>query len=502
MNSLKLGRDESAIRPSIALPTPRFPHLPTKLGEVRAFRENESYLVGGVVRDVLLGRKTSDIDVAVVGDAGEAGAELVRRFGGTLVVLDHERGTVRVALPEGADARFIDISPARDGVLADLSRRDFTVNAMAVPLADLDGEPIDPHGGGADALAGVVRMVSPSVFTDDPARLLRGPRLAAQLRFGLDDGTAEAIRRHAHLLTEVAPERVREEVLKLLAEPGATNSLRLVDDLGLFARVFPELDGARGVSQPKEHYWDVFDHCIETVGQIERLTQSRTESNDVARQAPWDPDIEAHFAAEASDEHSRLTLLKLAGLLHDVGKPDTKTIERSGRVRFLGHHTLGAEIAEQVLSRLRLSRKGVELVSRLVEHHLRPSQMAQGDDLPTPHAIYRFYRGLGDAAIDTLYLNLADYMAARGPDLDRQDWLAHIRTMAHILEGGHAQSAPLSARLIDGNRIMREFSLEPGPQIGRLLEKVDEARASGDVSSADEALDLIRTAIRAGGAGA
>ena len=138
--------------------------------------------------------------------------------------------------------------------------------------------------------------------------------------------------------------------------------------------------------------------------------------------------------------------------------------------------------------------------AHLVEHHLRPSQMAQGDAFPTARAIYRYYRELGDAAVDTLYLNLADYLAARGPDLDRDDWVAHSRTMAHILEGGREARPPSrSSRLIDGNRIMREFSLEPGPQIGRLLELVEEAQASGEVSSAGEVLDLVRTTLRAGG---
>ena len=497
--------DQTELAPELGLT--QFPPTAKRLGDFFASTGQVAYLVGGAVRDALLGRPSDDLDVAVEGDALAVADHLAAELGGRAVVLDDDRHVVRVVLPEDSGGGSVDLSPATGGIHADLGRRDFTIDAMAVAFDSVrtGSRPtvIDPHGGAADIAAGIVRALSNQVFADDPARLLRGPRLVAQLEFRLDGETAGAIQEQAHLIDLVAPERIRDELLKLLAEPNATASLRVLDSLGLLTRLIPELDQARGTTQPKEHHWDVFDHSLETVGRIEALIQRRAESDEAVRATPWSEETAEHFAADAGDGHTRLTLLKLVGLLHDVGKPETKTVEDSGRIRFLGHHTLGAEMIERILERLRLNRRATELAVRMVEHHLRPSQMAHGDDLPSARAVYRYYRDMGDAAVDTLYLNMGDCLAARGPDLDSDDWLAHCRTITHILVSGDEQEAELGgAKLIDGNTIMDAFSLEPGPRVGRLIELVKEAHASGDVSTTDEAMEMVSEALKSGDAGA
>ena len=166
---------------------------------------------------------------------------------------------------------------------------------------------------------------------------MRAPRLSAQLGFEISEDTVGKIRRDAHLVTMAAPERVRDELLQLMAEPDTTTSLRRLDDLGLLCQLIPELVEAKGVAQPKEHHWDVFDHMLETPGRVETIVQGEPGSNGfVVNMVPRFQSINEHFAEEVSDGHTRLTLLKLAGLLHDVAKPATKSVESSGRVRFLG----------------------------------------------------------------------------------------------------------------------------------------------------------------------
>ena len=484
-----------------------FPPVVRTLGEHFASRGISAYLVGGAIRDALLGRETGDVDLSVDGDTRKVGAEMAGALGGRLVPLDDERGIVRV-VPLGRDGGpSIDLSPLRGGIHADLAQRDFTLDAMALAVSDAaaGGSPvplIDPYDGARDLRARVIRALSPSVFADDPARLMRAPRLAAELSFSVADETAQSIRQHAHLVTGVAAERVRDELLKLLAAPSAASSLRLLDDLGLLCLVVPELASAKGVTQPKEHHWDVFNHCIETAGQVERLFAPATSVASPYEEAtaPGSDSMREYFAEDASDGHTRLTLLKLAGLLHDIAKPATRTVEPSGRIRFLGHNSMGAELAEQILGRLRLSRRGTGLVSRMVEHHLRPSQMAQDGELPTARAVFRYYRDAGDAAIDTLYLNLADYLAARGPDLRDQEWSDHRRVVEHILREGTTPRAPeRPPKLIDGHEIMRTFSLEPGPRVGSLLDAVHEAQASGEIVSREEAIELIESELMSGG---
>ena len=489
-----------------ALNTLHLDPLVRTLGTYFASQAVEAYLVGGAVRDALLGRPTADVDVAVAGDARHIGSQLASMLHGRLVSLDEARRIVRVVVPGPEGASCLDVKSLGDDILEDLSQRDFTVDAMALPLAD---EPpgcptktvVDPFGGIQDLRAGVIKCVALSAFRADPARLLRGPRLAAQLGFDIEADTARQIRSDAHLVATVAAERVRDEFLKLLAQPDATASLRRLDSLGLLCQVIPELEEAKGVTQPKEHFWDVFDHMIETPGQVERITlEERSSDGFVEDMVPRFDAIGEHFEQEFSDGHTRLTLVKLAGLLHDIAKPATRTVEPSGRIRFLGHHSEGAETSARALNRLRLSRRGVEHVRLMVHHHLRPGQLAQPDELPTNKAIYRYFRDVGGAAIDTLYLNMADYLAARGDNLGRQEWSERCRVIDHILSTGVEQMAPESLpKLITGRDIMDSLSLSPGPRIGELLDVVNEAQAAGEVSTLEEALNLVRANLELGG---
>ncbi|MBF8268235.1 MAG: hypothetical protein HW388_1743 [Dehalococcoidia bacterium] len=385
-------------------------------------------------------------------------------------------------------------------ITQDMARRDFTVDALALSLDDapkeLPGDGlIDPFGGRSDVATATVRAVSGRAFRDDPARLMRAVRLVAQLGFSLDGDTQQLIKRDAHLLSTVAPERLRDELLKTLAEPGASHHLRLMDDLGLLCRLIPELEAARGVAQPKEHHWDVFYHSLEAAGQVERVTWEKGRAGDeVLSHVPWHPSLEAYFEEEVSDGHARRTIIKLAGLLHDIAKPATRTIEPNGRMRFLGHDTQGARVSEGVLRRLRLSSRGIHQVSTMIEHHLRPTQMNQAVELPTRHAIYRYFRDVGEVAIDTLYLNLADYLAAKGPDIELEDWRGHCRLIVHILQQGlEGEAAPQRMpRLVDGHALMEALGLSPGPLVGRLLEAIQEAQGAGEVKTGQEALELAR----------
>ena len=486
--------------------------LPSLLKKLEAFfgsRDVEAYLVGGVVRDALLGIPTGDIDVAVKGNAQSVGRDLASAIDGHFVMLDEARGIIRVVVHDEDSVSFVDINSMPNGIEQDLRRRDFTVNAMAVPLTEVSREGFwnkvtDLYGGLSDLNNHVIRALSPSVFKDDPARLMRAPRLATQLSLTITDDTARQIRQDAHLVTTVAPERVRDELLKLLSQPKATASLRALDNLGLLSKVIPELDQARNVTQPKEHYWDVFNHLLETVGMVEKVLESHPNAdNFVVNYVPRFESIDEYFSEEVSDGHNRATLLKMTALLHDIAKPATRTVESSGRIRFLGHHSEGAEMGVDILRRLRFSKRGTELVRLMVHHHLRPGQMAQKGELPTGKAIYRYFRDVEDAAKDTLYLNMADYLAARGPNLEEQEWSEHCRTIGHILSEGIERKAPETLpKLITGHDIMKAYSINSGPQVGALLRLVYEAQANGDINTPEEALDLVKVNLKSGGDGA
>ncbi|MBI2872313.1 MAG: CCA tRNA nucleotidyltransferase [Chloroflexi bacterium] len=465
-------------------------------------------MVGGFLRDTLLGRPTVDVDLAVEGDALSLTRALVDGLGGSYVPLDTERGVARALVPVGGGARVVvDVATMQGDIHADLARRDFTVNAMAVPLGRFlqrgwRRHLLDPWGGLADLERRRVRALGEEVFPQDPCRLLRAVRLAATLGFQVDEATLEAMRRHAALVVNVAAERQREEFLRLLAAPQACPWLYVMDDVGLLCALVPELEEGRGVAQPREHYWDVLRHNIETVGAAERLLSRDGLSQEVLEEVPWDEEVARYFGEQVSDGHTRGTLLKVACLLHDVAKPASRSVEPSGRVRFFGHHTMGAETAQAILRRLHMSGRGVELVRLMVEHHLRPNQMAQPEEMPTQRAVYRYFRDLGEAAVGTLFLSMADHLAARGPLLEFTNWRAHARIIGYVLSTGFAPTTGKpgrpAVRVLTGHDLMSELGLEPGPGLGRLLEALNEAQAAGEVSTRAEALALARHILARG----
>ena len=476
-----------------------------RVGRLLADRGVTAYLVGGWVRDRLIGRPTRDIDLAVAGDGLEVARLVADGLGASFVPLDEVNRIGRVV----AVGWTLDFAALQGDIGEDLGRRDFTINAIAVELSGWLEDPahlalIDPRHGADDLRDKLVRAVSEGALAADPIRLLRGVRLAAQLGFAIEHGTEDLIRRDAALIARVAGERVREEVLLLLAVPGPGRWLARLDRLRLLEALFPEMAAARGAPQPVLHQWDVFEHSLQTVQALDFLLREADWEHappGTLGPVPWSAEIAAHFDGEVGHGSTHRTLAKLAALLHDVAKPQTMTVEPDGRVHFLGHGETGAGISGAILARLRFSAREVRLVETMVRHHLRPTQMGQPDsEMPSRRAVYRYLRDTGEAAIDILYLSLADHLATRGPTLDLSAWQVHTGVVAHVL----AQREPPGStppKLIDGHDIMDTFGEPPGPRLGELLELVREAQAAGEVASREEALALVKKALAGPSAG-
>jgi poly(A) polymerase len=464
----------------------------------------KSYLVGGFIRDALLKRETADIDIALAADALEIAPRLAGALGGRFIRLDEANKMGRVVVDNKAPSggRWqLDFSAFEGNIEQDLSRRDFTIDAMAVDLGELtkaDINLIDPFNGRADLKDKIIRAVSGTVFSSDPARLLRAVRLAAELDFTLDSQTEALVKRHALLIAGVAGERVREELLRLLAVPGSGRFLPYFDELGLLTAIFPEMAGTKGVGQPKEHFWDVFAHSLKTVAAVDFiLHQGSWEyyADQVLAAVPWSEAQAKHFARPVSGGSTRRSLLKLTALLHDVAKPQTKALTEDGRTRFLGHDKEGAAMAADILERLRFSGKEVKLVEIVIKYHMRPGQMSQ-EGLPTRRAIYRYFRDCGEAGIDILFLSLADHLATRGPSLNPAGWQEHARLVEYVLTKHDEQEKLVTpAKLVSGHDLIDVFNIKPGHRMGQLLEAVREAQASGEVSTREEALAYVRAKL-------
>ncbi len=463
----------------------------------------DAYVVGGSVRDALLGRAMRDIDLAVVRDAMAFARRLAAAFGGHFVPLDDERAIARIVL-DSAVVRYVDVAQLQGSLGDDLRRRDFTVDALAVRLGDSDV--IDVCGGLDDLAARRVRMTAEHVFDDDPLRPLRGARIAADLGFEIEPATAAAMRNSAPRVLEAAAERRRDELARIFAIDAAAPAVWLLDDLGLLDALLPEVTAGRGVAQPKEHSYDVLEHGIRAVEAMDIMLAA--ERPDGERGWMWDElwrifawraaHLRTYLAEEISEGRSRGALLKFTALLHDVAKPRTRTVEADGRIRFLGHADEGAATASRILRRYRFSARETAFVGRLVEEHLRPVQLAAAGAVPTRRALYRFHRDLGDAVEGVLLLSLADAAAARGQRMTKAGWSRQVAYMNSLLVRLQGEEGIVDApRLLTGQDIMMEFGLREGPRIGHLLEALREAQATVDVRDRQGALAFVRAFIDA-----
>ena len=484
------------------------------LARLDSFFSNQglaTYIVGGFLRDLLLERETADIDLASASDAIIIGPLLAEPLGGSYVPLDEENRVARVVIKADETGHQqvhwqLDLSSYSDDIEQDLGRRDFTINAMAVSLSQIShlragGEVavIDPFNGLGDLKKGIVKAISDNVFKDDPLRTLRAVRQAAELGFNIDTATEGLISNNAALLSDVATERSREELIRLLELPDSNRLWPYIDRLGLLKALIPEIEPMRGVIQPREHTWDVLKHSLKALAALDFILHQAEwpyTTEEVLDYVPWSPQLSRHFTQTVNGS-SRASLTRLAALFHDIAKPQTRVITDDGRVRFFGHASSGAAFTAKILKRLRFSRRQINLVSSIVDAHLRPVQICAPGELPSERAIYRYFHDCGDAAIETLFFSLADHLATRGPELDANNWRRHTRIVEYILNQHNKQQERITpARLISGNDIIKHCGIKPGPTVGRILEVVREAQASGDISSPEEALVLATNSLK------
>lgn len=430
---------------------------------------------------------------------------------GAFYVLDEERDTGRVVLfePDG-ERQMLDFSVLRGPDLeSDLRGRDFTLNAIALDVHSPQAL-IDPLRGAADLQAKQLRACAPSSFQDDPIRILRGVRLAAAFSFRLLPETIQLMRRAVPGLQRTSPERLRDELFKLLGGPLPATSIRTLDLFGVLPYVLPELETLKGVTQSPPHVYDVWDHTLKVVQKLEYLfnvlslqpepdSSSNLASGLVSmRLGRFREQFREHFNACLTPDRTLRSLLFLAALYHDIAKPLTRTVEESGRIRFLEHEGAGAKIVSARARALRLSNEECERLKIVVAQHLRPLHLLQTGEPPTRRAIYRFYRSTGPAGVDVCTLSLADglgtYEAALPPEL----WGQHLEVVRNLFEAWWEDptktvSPPL---LVTGHDLISALHLEPGPQIGWLLEAIREAQASGNIHTPEEALALAGSLIQ------
>jgi tRNA nucleotidyltransferase/poly(A) polymerase len=462
---------------------------------VRALACAPIILVGGAVRDALLGRLTlHDLDFAVQGNAVSLGRSVANALKGDFYVLDPVRGTARVLLPAtcGRPALVMDFAACRGpDWRSDALARDFTINAIAFSLND--EVLLDEVGGLADLQAGVIRAITPWAIKDDPVRALRAVRLAHILKMRIDPETETLVRAGQELLARPSAERLRDELMALLAISDAARAMQKLDSFGLLAPIVPEIEPMRTCALADDPHTSILQHTWRVMEALDDLLDdARISVEGTIYEAPYAEKLAAHFASPLANDRPRAATYRLAALLHDCGKPAMRTTDTSGQVHFSGYESAGAAWAGQRARALRLSNAEVLRAETVIRHQSAASRMAYELHPPTPRAIYRFFNAAGDCAPELALFAIADCLGEPHPN----GCLPSAEIARLLLNEYYTryESSVTPPTLINGFDLLA-IGLDQGRTLGEVLEAVREAQMTGQIATREEALALAQQLI-------
>jgi poly(A) polymerase len=471
------------------------------------------YLIGGAVRDLLLKRPAHDLDFAMPEDVRRVARATADALDGAFYMLDDERSTARVIFNDAERGRFVlDFATLRAGTLeGDLRARDFTINAIAMDVTHSQ-ELIDPLHGAQDLKDQYLRMCTPQSFNDDPVRVLRGVRQSLSYQFKILPDTWHAMQAAAPQLDRVSMERKRDEIFRMAESPCFSSALRMMDQLGVLEQLFPECVQLKGLKQRPPHIFDAWEHTLAVVKSLEILFAvlvDEHQEDDVAsllmgmaasKLGRFRPELAEFYEQELVPGRPLRGLLKLAGLLHDNGKVVTRSVDENGKLHFIGHDTAGAKLAAQRGIALTLSKEESARLKRIVEGHMllhflsKDPLLVRESQPEGKRNVYRFLRKSGAAGIDICLLSLADVMAAYGPELPVERWLAELEVVEAMFSAWFEKYDQIVSppRQVTGKDLMRELRVKPGKRMGELLNAIEEAQACGEVADREQVMAFAR----------
>lgn len=463
-----------------------------QLAKIAAMARQEgvtAFLVGGALRDVILERPHTDFDFVLMTQAMDFAQKVAYDLKAAYIPLDPVHGCARVAKKAQGQLMTFDFADCRaESLEQDLVLRDFTINSCAIDFAhwpyskeSFSQTLMDGYGGRMDMAQGIIRMTSAGVFDDDPLRMLRAFSLRAQLGFSIEPDTLGAIAQQCDAIRQVSAERIAAELFKILSVEQSSSVLREMDRVGLLAKILPQIRLMDGCTQGGYHHLDVWEHSLEAVTQFEILLKADRQ----------DRHLRMYWQECLGGGRARYALVKLAVLLHDIGKPDTRQ-KKEGGFSFHAHEHVGARIVKYMMRQLKLSARECRAVEDMVRWHLRPGYLSNEDE-PTPRALYRYFRDTQEEAVSIAMLSLADQRATRGPlttihDQEHHEKICWQLAREYFYKKEHSPFSPL----INGHDLMKELQIEPSALMGKILKEVAERQALGEITTKTEALDCVR----------
>ncbi len=467
--------------------------LPEAVKALIAFlSEGRVYLIGGFVRDMILGLSSFDLDFIIVDkDTYSLGEELTKKFPGTYFVLDEETRTIRFVLKDEESRNYtFDFTPVKANNLdKDFERRDFTINAIGIDLKSPDVF-IDKFNGINDLKSKKIKPIKLQNLLDDPLRFLRAFRFAALLNGEIDKEIILYIKNNLGVFNEsVSVERISVELWKIFDSNNSFKYLKQLSESGLLEKIVPELTPMRKVTPNSHHHLWLYDHSLELVKTFEENFHKIPE---------WaKEELNKPFTQAASP--LKKSIAKLGALFHDVGKPDTweiKNVNGEEKHTFYGHDKTGAEITKSICEKLKFSNSASETISKLVRYHLRPFQLSQGKEPITERALYRFFRDVGNDTPLLLMLAMADLYATVGPKITKEDLANGEKLLLFLFdeykkyETRETEKAS-KPKLLDGNEIMKITGMPASKALGDLIKELDELVAVGEIKTKEEAVEWV-----------
>lgn len=451
------------------------------VGLIKPFIRNiKAYLVGGFVRDIIMGKESPDRDIIVCGcDVEEFSKNLADKLNAHYVELDKENKIYRIVFQDKVN--YIDITELVGGDFEkDIKRRDLTINAIAYDIGK--SEIIDLTGGVEDIKNGRIRAIAEKNFEDDPLRLLRIFRFYSKTGFKIDESLIKLAKKLHSSINRPAKERINTEILKMFEGRYTDLALLKLDECQLLEEIFPVYKEVKKIPPNTHHHLDLFHHLIETVRQIQIIYENADEN------------VLNILKSTEYGGVEQIAFLKLAGFLHDIGKPQCWTIEEeTGRHRFIKHDEIGSKMVEPILRGLKFSKKQIQYISQLIKYHIYPSSLVSASDV-TDKAFLKFYRKMEGYVVDVIILAMADRLSARGEKVTEEMVSDNINSLTDLLNNYlkvKNNIKPLE-KLLSGNDIMQILNIKEGPILGKIILSLKDAQICGDVLTRDDAVEYIK----------
>lgn len=451
---------------------------------IKPYLNNNTYIVGGFMRDLIIGKESSDIDLVVPTNTSKIlSKQLADILNAHLVTLDDQNSIYRIVFDNKKD--YIDIADCEGFTIQDdLKRRDFSINAIAFDIKN--NLLIDEHDGINCIKNGIIKEISEKNISDDPIRLLRAFRFQSELGFSLHRNLEKIIEINAKKISQTAAERINVELIKLFEGKNCVKALNNMDKYEILELLIPEIKDIKRIPPNSHHHLCLFDHSLEVVRQLELYYQKSPAV------------VKDHFEEILYAGHKRIAYLKIAAFLHDIGKPATWEIDQvTGRHRFIKHDDVGAKIVEKPLKHLKFSKKQISYIQKIIKYHLYAANIAN-DNLVGEKAVTRFFRKMENEVIDLIAIAYADRLAARGPDITQEMVENNINQLRFLLNKYLDIKNTLSPlpKLLTGNDIMEMFNIYPSPKLGQILKDLNEAQLSSEITTKDQAIDFVKNLLK------